>query len=216
MEFINQAVTVLQTLVVALGAGLAVWGVVNLMEGYGADNPASKSQGVLDRLSAPLELAHVDIQHLLLTEHAPQTKRHAEDLADNGRERRAANTHLRERADAEDHQRVKDDVDDRTGQALTHRDDHVAAGLLDLLAHHRDHNKNTHADRKVRILDSVSRNRLARTECADEYTRKSPTEDEECDAANNRQRNAVLCRRVRVLLALRCLRGLPRQVRLPD
>ena len=39
MEFINQAVTVLQTLVVALGAGLAVWGVVNLMEGYGNDNP---------------------------------------------------------------------------------------------------------------------------------------------------------------------------------
>ena len=30
MEFINQAVTVLQTLVVALGAGLAVWGVVSL------------------------------------------------------------------------------------------------------------------------------------------------------------------------------------------
>ena len=39
MEFINQAVTVLQTLVVALGAGLAVWGVVNLMEGDGNDNP---------------------------------------------------------------------------------------------------------------------------------------------------------------------------------
>ena len=34
MAFINQAVTVLQTLVIALGAGLAVWGVVNLMEGY--------------------------------------------------------------------------------------------------------------------------------------------------------------------------------------
>ena len=33
MAFINQAVTVLQTLVIALGAGLAVWGVVNLMEG---------------------------------------------------------------------------------------------------------------------------------------------------------------------------------------
>ena len=32
MAFINQAVTVLQTLVIALGAGLAVWGVVNLME----------------------------------------------------------------------------------------------------------------------------------------------------------------------------------------
>ena len=46
MEFINQAVTVLQTLVVALGAGLAVWGVVNLMEGYGNDNPGAKSQGI--------------------------------------------------------------------------------------------------------------------------------------------------------------------------
>ena len=39
MAFINQAVTVLQTLVIALGAGLAVWGVINLMEGYGNDNP---------------------------------------------------------------------------------------------------------------------------------------------------------------------------------
>ena len=137
-----------------------------------------------------------------MTEHTPKTEQHTEYLADNGRERRTADAHLRERADAKDHQRVKDDVDDRTGQTLTHRDDHVAAGLLDLLAHHRDHNKNTHADRKVRILDSVSRNRLARTECADEYTRKSPAEDEECDAADNRQSNAVLCRRVRVLLAL--------------
>ena len=44
--FINQAVTVLQTLVIALGAGLAVWGVVNLMEGYGNDNPGAKSQGI--------------------------------------------------------------------------------------------------------------------------------------------------------------------------
>ena len=43
MAFINQAVTVLQTLVIALGAGLAVWGVVNLMEGYGNDNPDRKS-----------------------------------------------------------------------------------------------------------------------------------------------------------------------------
>ena len=42
MAFINQAVTVLQTLVIALGAGLAVWGVVNLMEGYGNDNPGAK------------------------------------------------------------------------------------------------------------------------------------------------------------------------------
>ena len=46
MAFINQAVTVLQTLVIALGAGLGVWGVVNLLEGYGSDNPGSKSQGM--------------------------------------------------------------------------------------------------------------------------------------------------------------------------
>ena len=30
----------------SLGAGLAVWGVVNLMEGYGNDNPGAKSQGI--------------------------------------------------------------------------------------------------------------------------------------------------------------------------
>ena len=46
MAFISQAVTVLQTLVIALGAGLGVWGVVNLLEGYGSDNPGSKSQGM--------------------------------------------------------------------------------------------------------------------------------------------------------------------------
>ena len=39
MEFFNQAITVLQTLVIALGAGLGVWGVINLLEGYGNDNP---------------------------------------------------------------------------------------------------------------------------------------------------------------------------------
>ena len=43
MEFFNSAVGVLQTLVVALGAGLGIWGVINLLEGYGQDNPASKS-----------------------------------------------------------------------------------------------------------------------------------------------------------------------------
>ena len=43
MEFFNSAVDVLKTLVVALGAGLGVWGAVNLMEGY---NPSAKSQGM--------------------------------------------------------------------------------------------------------------------------------------------------------------------------
>ena len=46
MEFFNSAVGVLQTLVVALGAGLGIWGVINLLEGYGQDNPASNSQGM--------------------------------------------------------------------------------------------------------------------------------------------------------------------------
>lgn len=46
MEFFNQAITVLQTLVVALGAGLGIWGVINLLEGYGNDNPGAKSQGM--------------------------------------------------------------------------------------------------------------------------------------------------------------------------
>lgn len=46
MQFFTQAVTVLQTLVIALGAGLCVWGGINLMEGYGNDNPGAKSQGI--------------------------------------------------------------------------------------------------------------------------------------------------------------------------
>lgn len=39
MAFFNLAITVLQTLVIALGAGLGVWGVVNLLEGYGKRQP---------------------------------------------------------------------------------------------------------------------------------------------------------------------------------
>ena len=46
MEFFNSAIDVLQTLVIALGGGLCVWGGINLLEGYGQDNPASKSQGI--------------------------------------------------------------------------------------------------------------------------------------------------------------------------
>ena len=46
MAFFEQAITVLQTLVIALGAGLGIWGVINLLEGYGNDNPGAKSQGI--------------------------------------------------------------------------------------------------------------------------------------------------------------------------
>ena len=43
MAFFNSAVDVLQTLVVALGAGLGIWGAINLLEGYGNDNPGANA-----------------------------------------------------------------------------------------------------------------------------------------------------------------------------
>ena len=46
MDFFVQAVNVLQILVMAVGAGLGAWGVINLLEGYGNDNPGAKSQGI--------------------------------------------------------------------------------------------------------------------------------------------------------------------------
>lgn len=46
MDFFNSAVDVLQTLVIALGAGLGIWGVINLLEGYGNDNPGAKAAGL--------------------------------------------------------------------------------------------------------------------------------------------------------------------------
>ena len=47
MQFFSSAIDTLQTLVVALGAGLGVWGVVNLLEGYGSDNPGSNAHVTL-------------------------------------------------------------------------------------------------------------------------------------------------------------------------
>lgn len=46
MDFFVEGVNVLKTLVMAVGAGLGAWGVINLMEGYGNDNPGAKSQGI--------------------------------------------------------------------------------------------------------------------------------------------------------------------------
>ena len=43
MGFFGEAVNTLSILVIALGAGLAVWGVINLLEGYGNDNRATRS-----------------------------------------------------------------------------------------------------------------------------------------------------------------------------
>ncbi|HEM5202953.1 TPA: Maff2 family protein [Streptococcus suis] len=46
MDFFTQGIDVLKTLVIAIGGGLGAWGVINLMEGYGNDNPGAKSQGI--------------------------------------------------------------------------------------------------------------------------------------------------------------------------
>ena len=43
MAFFTSAINILQTLVVAIGAGLALWGVINLLEGYGNDNPGANA-----------------------------------------------------------------------------------------------------------------------------------------------------------------------------
>ena len=43
MAFFNSADGVLQTLVIALGAGPGIWGVINLLGGYGSDNPGANA-----------------------------------------------------------------------------------------------------------------------------------------------------------------------------
>ena len=43
MSFFTSAIDTLQILVVALGAGLGAWGVINLLEGDGNDNPGANA-----------------------------------------------------------------------------------------------------------------------------------------------------------------------------
>lgn len=45
-NFIAVTGKVLRALIIMVGAGLAVFGVINLLEGYGSDNAANKSQGI--------------------------------------------------------------------------------------------------------------------------------------------------------------------------
>ncbi len=52
MEFFNQAIDILKILVMALGAGLAVWGVINLLEGYGSEAAHGGRRCRSDRPSA--------------------------------------------------------------------------------------------------------------------------------------------------------------------
>ena len=65
MEFFQSAVGVLQTLVIALGAGLGVWGVVNLLEWrsmssghrFSADRNEVKTMGTTIRARRARELS---------------------------------------------------------------------------------------------------------------------------------------------------------------
>ena len=43
MQFFSTAVSQLGTIVIGLGAGLGVWCVINLLEGYGNGNRATRS-----------------------------------------------------------------------------------------------------------------------------------------------------------------------------
>ena len=45
MAFFQSAITTLQTLVIALGAGLGVWGGINVMERYEKENPGANAHG---------------------------------------------------------------------------------------------------------------------------------------------------------------------------
>ena len=65
MELFNSAIDVLQTLVIALGGGLCVWGGINLLEGYGQDNPAAKSQGIKQLVAGGVTLIGVTLIPLL-------------------------------------------------------------------------------------------------------------------------------------------------------
>ena len=51
MAFFTSAITGLKTVVTAIGPGVGVWGVINLLEGYGNDHPGAKSQGIKQLMS---------------------------------------------------------------------------------------------------------------------------------------------------------------------
>ena len=70
MEFFTSAIDTLKVLVIALGAGLGVWGLINLLEGYGSDNPGSNVRSV--------QLA---VKYTPPTTIAEELKRDLEDVA---------------------------------------------------------------------------------------------------------------------------------------
>ena len=59
-EFISKVETALKVVVTLIGAGLGLWGIINLLEGYGNDNPGAKSQG-MKQLMAGLAVVAVGV-----------------------------------------------------------------------------------------------------------------------------------------------------------
>lgn len=46
MEFFNSAIDTLSTMVCAIGGGLAIWGLINIGQNHGDQDPASRSIGM--------------------------------------------------------------------------------------------------------------------------------------------------------------------------
>ena len=57
--------TTLKELNQALGAGLGIWGAINLLEGYGNDNPGAKSQGMKQLMAGGVALIGTTLVPLL-------------------------------------------------------------------------------------------------------------------------------------------------------
>lgn len=52
MAFFQETIEILQLVIIAIGSGFGVFGILNLLEGYGSDNPSSRSQGVKQIMAA--------------------------------------------------------------------------------------------------------------------------------------------------------------------
>ena len=46
MGFFSSAVSTLKTVITAIGAGIGIWGIINLLESYGNGNPTDKNNGL--------------------------------------------------------------------------------------------------------------------------------------------------------------------------
>ena len=71
MAFFEQAITVLQTLVIALGAGLGIWGVINLLEVTATTTPAPM---LMYGKEASNRKQEIDRQHYTIPNQRPKDK----------------------------------------------------------------------------------------------------------------------------------------------